>query len=151
MKKQTTLDGVRPGICSSEPSSRDGLRGSGQPADLTSSLQVQCHSRYIFDKENPALTRSDPWPFSHCAVWVNHWTAPSSRAREELMTAGCWDLQTDSTWLHRYILHSFTKERKHNLHPLWNYYYSTFESAVEQIRIWRVSLLNEILALRETK
>lgn len=49
MKKQTTLDGFRPGICSSEPSSRDGLRGSGQPARpyifFTSPVSFSIHLR----------------------------------------------------------------------------------------------------------
>lgn len=46
----------------------------GQAADHTSSLQIQCHSWYFFNKENGAPTRSDPWPSSYCAVYVNNRT-----------------------------------------------------------------------------
>lgn len=95
--------------------------------------------------------------------------APSPRAQRGADDSGLLGLTirlpasssfTDSPWLHRwfFILHSFTKQgekkkgtKEHNLHSWWNYFYSTFESAVEQIHLWRALSRMRSLLLGETK
>lgn len=126
-----------------------------QAADLTSSLQVQCLSQYVFNTTKKKLLHGlTPWPSSDCAVCVDHWAGRRPGATEEPTTAGCWEqpapvcrftlaAQASSHFTFIYTKAKKKQKKKHNLHSLWNYYNSTFERIHVCVVFLRSRLLGE--------